>query len=60
MVERDGRNPPMTYAPRSTGVAGENARTHSPLKAKIALDKVAVGQSCGGFLSITLGTGRAK
>jgi hypothetical protein len=36
--------------------AKENARTGSPLKGKIALDKVAVmGQSCGGFLSITLG-----
>jgi len=36
--------------------AKENARTDSPLKGKIALDKVAVmGQSCGGFLSITLG-----
>ncbi len=34
----------------------ENARTGSPLAGKIALDKVAVmGQSCGGFLSITLG-----
>ena len=34
----------------------ENARTGSPLKGKIALDKVAVmGQSCGGFMSITLG-----
>jgi hypothetical protein len=34
----------------------ENARTGSPLKGKIALDKVAVmGQSCGGFLSIVLG-----
>jgi hypothetical protein len=34
----------------------ENARDGSPLKGKIALDKVAVmGQSCGGFLSITLG-----
>jgi dienelactone hydrolase len=36
--------------------AKENARTGSPLKGKIALDKVAVmGQSCGGFLSIELG-----
>jgi hypothetical protein len=36
--------------------AKENARTGSPLKGKIALDKVAVmGQSCGGFLSIVLG-----
>lgn len=34
----------------------ENTRTGSPLKGKIALDKVAVmGQSCGGFLSIALG-----
>jgi hypothetical protein len=33
--------------------AKENARTGSPLKGKIALDKVAVmGRSCGGFLSI--------
>lgn len=36
--------------------AQENARTDSPLKGKIALDKIAVmGQSCGGFLSIDLG-----
>ncbi|MEO8098217.1 MAG: hypothetical protein ABI811_10995 [Acidobacteriota bacterium] len=36
--------------------AKENVRAESPLKGKIALDKVAVmGQSCGGFLSITLG-----
>jgi hypothetical protein len=36
--------------------AKENARSDSPLKGKIALDKVAVmGQSCGGFLSIVLG-----
>jgi dienelactone hydrolase len=36
--------------------AKENDRTDSPLKGKIALDKVAVmGQSCGGFLSIVLG-----
>jgi dienelactone hydrolase len=36
--------------------AKENERTGSPLQGKIALDKVAVmGQSCGGFLSITLG-----
>jgi Chlorophyllase enzyme len=35
--------------------AKENERTGSPLKGKIAVDKVAVmGQSCGGFLSITL------
>jgi len=34
----------------------ENARAGSPLEGKIATDKVAVmGQSCGGFLSITLG-----
>ncbi|HEX5227325.1 MAG TPA: hypothetical protein VFW44_06425 [Bryobacteraceae bacterium] len=34
----------------------ENARDGSPLKGKIATDKVAVmGQSCGGFLSIALG-----
>jgi hypothetical protein len=34
----------------------ENARTGSPLKGKIAVDKVAVmGQSCGGFLSVALG-----
>jgi dienelactone hydrolase len=34
----------------------ENARAGSPLNGKIATDKVAVmGQSCGGFLSITLG-----
>ena len=34
----------------------ENARDGSPLKGKIAMDKVAVmGQSCGGFLSIALG-----
>lgn len=34
----------------------ENARTGSPLKGKIAMDKVAVmGQSCGGFLAIALG-----
>ena len=36
--------------------AKENARVDSPLKGKIAVDKVAVmGQSCGGFLSIELG-----
>ena len=36
--------------------AKENDRTGSPLKGKIATDKVAVmGQSCGGFLSIVLG-----
>lgn len=36
--------------------AKENARAESPLKGKIALDKVAImGQSCGGFLSITMG-----
>src|SRR5581483_6859587 len=34
----------------------ENKRDGSPLEGKIATDKVAVmGQSCGGFLSITLG-----
>jgi dienelactone hydrolase len=34
----------------------ENTRAGSPLKGKIATDKVAVmGQSCGGFLSIALG-----
>jgi hypothetical protein len=34
----------------------ENARSGSPLNGKIALDQVAVmGQSCGGFLSISLG-----
>jgi hypothetical protein len=34
----------------------ENARDASPLKSKIAVDKVAVmGTSCGGFLSLTLG-----
>ena len=34
----------------------ENDRAGSPLKGKIAVDKVAVmGQSCGGFLSIALG-----
>ncbi len=36
--------------------AKENTRAESPLRGKIALDKVAVmGQSCGGFLSIVLG-----
>jgi|SRR5579871_6388919 len=36
--------------------AKENDRSGSPLKGKIALDKVAVmGQSCGGFLAIVLG-----
>lgn len=36
--------------------AKENARAESPLKGKIALDKVAImGQSCGGFLSIAMG-----
>jgi len=35
----------------------ENARDGSPLKGKIATDKVAVmGQSCGGFLSVALGS----
>ena len=34
----------------------ENKRDGSPLKGKIALDKLAVmGQSCGGFMSIELG-----
>lgn len=34
----------------------ENVRDGSPLKGKIAIDKVAVmGHSCGGFLSIALG-----
>ena len=34
----------------------ENARADSPLKGKIALNKMSVmGQSCGGFLSIVLG-----
>ena len=34
----------------------ENARTGSPLKGKIATDKVAaMGTSCGGFLTIALG-----
>jgi len=34
----------------------ENERAGSPLKGKIATDKVAVmGQSCGGFLSVALG-----
>ena len=34
----------------------ENARTDSPLKGKIAVDRVAaMGTSCGGFLSIALG-----
>jgi hypothetical protein len=34
----------------------ENARAGSPLNGKIAIDKVAaMGTSCGGFLSITLG-----
>ena len=36
--------------------AKENARDGSPLKDKIAVDKVAVmGTSCGGFLSLALG-----
>jgi Chlorophyllase len=35
----------------------ENARAGSPLNGKVATDKVAVmGQSCGGFLSISLGS----
>jgi len=34
----------------------ENARAESPLKGKIALDKISVmGQSCGGFMSLELG-----
>ena len=34
----------------------ENVRAESPLRGKIALDKVAImGQSCGGFLSLELG-----
>ena len=34
----------------------ENARADSPLKGKIALDRIAVmGQSCGGFMSLELG-----
>jgi hypothetical protein len=34
----------------------ENARAGSPMKGKIALDKIAVmGTSCGGFLSLNLG-----
>lgn len=37
-------------------VTKENVRAESPLKGKIALDKIAVmGTSCGGFLSLTLG-----
>ena len=37
----------------------ENTRAESPLKGKIAMDKVAImGQSCGGFLSIELGSDR--
>ena len=35
----------------------ENKRAESPLKGKIAVDKMAImGQSCGGFLSIELGS----
>jgi hypothetical protein len=35
----------------------ENARAGSPLRDRIAVDRVAVmGQSCGGFLSVGLGT----
>jgi dienelactone hydrolase len=35
----------------------ENTRADSPLKGKIAVDKIAImGQSCGGFLSIELGS----
>ncbi len=34
----------------------ENTRADSPLKGKIALDRIAVmGQSCGGFMSLELG-----
>ena len=34
----------------------ENTRAESPLKGKIALDKIAVmGQSCGGFMALELG-----
>jgi len=34
----------------------ENARNGSPLRGKVALDKIAVmGQSCGGFMSLELG-----
>jgi dienelactone hydrolase len=34
----------------------ENARVDSPLKGKVALDRIAVmGQSCGGFMSLELG-----
>jgi hypothetical protein len=34
----------------------ENTRAESPLKGKIAVDRVAImGQSCGGFLSLELG-----
>lgn len=37
----------------------ENGRAGSPLNGKIAIDKVAaMGTSCGGFLSITLGADR--
>src|SRR5207248_11638141 len=37
--------------------AAENARDGSPLQGKIDVDQVAVmGQSCGGFLSVALGT----
>jgi hypothetical protein len=37
--------------------AKENLRAGSPLNEKVAIDKIAVmGQSCGGFLAITLGT----
>ncbi|HMB72948.1 MAG TPA: alpha/beta hydrolase [Gammaproteobacteria bacterium] len=35
----------------------ENARSGSPLRGRIATDRMAVmGQSCGGFLSVALGT----
>jgi dienelactone hydrolase len=34
----------------------ENARADSPLKGKIALDRIAImGQSCGGFMALELG-----
>jgi hypothetical protein len=37
-------------------VIKENARAESPLKGKMAVDKIAVmGTSCGGFLALTLG-----
>src|SRR5688572_10446018 len=34
----------------------ENARAESPLRGKVALDRISVmGQSCGGFMSLELG-----